>query len=343
MNPQLTAIAQEIPGIRKAAILMLILGDDVSASVLRLLDEDEIPILSREIARLQAVTPETCEAVLEEAHQMMIAQDYLIKGGVDHARKILVNAFGPEQAKRILDRLMKLLGADGANFDSLQKADPQQLAKFIHAEHPQTIALILSHLNPGQAAGLLSNLPQELRWEVTHRMAGLDEISPEIINRIALIIGQKMKALGETSREAYGGVRAVSEVLNRLDANASKEILEQIEQEDPNLVETIRQLMFTFEDLLKIDDNGIKELLARVDRKVLTVAMKGTSEKLKERFLANMSARGADMLREDMEAMGPIRLRDVETAQQQIIATIRGLEAEGVINLKGGPGEQYVN
>lgn len=333
----------DIAGLRKAAVLMVVLGEETSAEVMRLLEEDEVAVLTREIAKVNAVAPEVSEKVLEEAHHMMMAQDYILKGGIDYARKLLSNAFPPEQAKRILDRLMKVLGAEGASFDAIQKADPQQLAKFIHAEHPQTIALVLSHLNSGQAAALLSSLPQEIRCEVAHRMADLDEISPEIIGRIASIIGQKLKAVGEISREAYGGVRAVAEVLNRLDTNASKEILETIEQEDPNLVETIRQLMFTFEDILKVDDSGIKEVLARVDRKVLTVALKGTSDRLRERFLANMSQRGAEMLREDMDAMGPIRLRDVESAQHQVIATIRQLEAEGVINLKGGPGEQYVS
>jgi flagellar motor switch protein FliG len=342
-SESLAVAIPRLPGIKKAAILMVALGEQTSTEVMKLLDEDEVAMLSREIARSGAVLPDIAQSVLEEAYQMSMAQDYVLKGGLEYAKRLLNNSLGPDSAKRVVDRLVKLIGTDSTSFASLQKADPQQLAKFIHNEHPQTIALILSHLNPGQAAALLSSLPQELRAEVTHRMANLDEISPEIVGRIAQIVGQKLKSLGELSREAYGGVRAVTEVLNRLDANASKEILESIEREDPNLVETIRQLMFTFDDLMKVDEAGIKELLTRLDRKILTLSLKGTSEKLKERFLSNMSARGAEMMREDMEAMGPVRIRDVEGAQQQVIAMIRQMEAEGVINLKGGAGEQYVN
>ena len=238
--------------------------------------------------------------------------------------------------------MLKTLGSETANFDSLQKADPQQLAKFIHNEHPQTIALILSHLNASQAAGLLISLPLELRADVALRMASLDQISPVIISKIAGIIGDKLKALGELSRESYGGVRAVSEMFNRLDSGSSKEILDSIEQSDPNLVETIRHLMFVFEDLLLVGHDAIKEVLGKVDRKILTIALKGTSEQIKSHFLQAMSERGAEMIKEDMDALGPIKLKEVEAAQQQIIAVVRQLDAEGTISLKGTVGEQYV-
>jgi flagellar motor switch protein FliG len=251
-------------------------------------------------------------------------------------------AFGPEQAKRMLDRLMKSLGNETLSFDALQKTDPQQLAKFIHSEHPQTIALILSHLNPSQAAGLLFSLPGEMRSDVALRMASLDQISPEIISKIAGVIGTKLKALGEVSREAYGGVHAVAEMFNRLDSNTSKEILDDIEKANSTLVETIRHLMFVFEDLLLLDVNAVKEVLAKVDRKILTVALKGTSDQMKNHLLQAMSQRGAEMLREDMDSLGPIKIKDVESSQQQIIAVVRQLESEGVISLKGTAGEQYV-
>ena len=331
-----------LPGARKAAILLVTLGDEVSADILRELDEEEVQKLSREIARLNSVTSEQAEAVLDEFHQMSLAHDYVIRGGIDYARKLLISAYGPDAAKKLLDRLMKTIGSEVVSFDALQKADPQQLAKFIHNEHPQTIALVLSHLNPTQAAALLVSLPPEMRADIALRMASLEQISPDVINKIATVIEQKLKALGEFSRESYGGVRAVAEMFNRLDSQSSKEILEKIEDQDANLVETIRHLMFVFEDLLQIDNNGVKELLGRIDRKVLTVALKGTSEKLKDHFLQQMSQRGAQMLREDMEAMGAVRIRDVESAQQQIIAVVRQLEAEGVVNLKGAVGEQYV-
>jgi flagellar motor switch protein FliG len=331
-----------LSGLRKAAILMIMIGDEASSQILRELDEDEVQHISREIARVQNLTSEQAEGVLEEFYQMGVAHEYVIKGGVDYARKLLVNAFGPEQAKKMLDRLMKSLGNETLSFDALQKADPQQLAKFIHSEHPQTIALILSHLNPSQAAGLLFSLPIELRSDVALRMASLDQISPEIISKIATVIGSKLKSLGELSREAYGGVHAVAEMFNRLDSNTSKEILDSIEKINPQLAETIRQLMFVFEDLLLLDVNAIKEVLAKVDRKILTVALKGTSDRMKNHMLQAMSQRGAEMLREDMDALGPVKIKEVEAAQQQIIAVVRMLEAEGAISLKGTAGEQYV-
>lgn len=333
---------QMIPGLRKAAILLVSLGDQASGEILRQLEEEEVQVVSREVARLSAITSEQSEAVLEEFNQMAIAHEYVLKGGLDYARKLLISAYGPESAKKILDRLMKSMGTEVVGFDALQKADPQQLAKFIHNEHPQTIALILSHLNPTQAASLLVSLPAEMRPDIALRMANLDQISPEIISKIATVIDQKLKALGEFSRESYGGVRAVSEVFNRLDSTSSKEILEKIEQEDPNLVETIRHLMFVFEDMLLIDSTGIKEVLSRVDRKLLTVALKGTSDQLKHHFLECMSQRGAEMLKEDMEALGAVKIKEVEAAQQQIIAIVRKLESEGVLSLKGTVGEQYV-
>jgi len=336
------AALADLSGLRKAAIVLVMIGDEASSAILRELDEDEVQHLGREIARVQTLTSEEAEGVLEEFYQMGVAHDYVIKGGVDYARKVLVSAFGPDQAKRMLDRLMKSLGNETLSFDALQKTDPQQLAKFIHSEHPQTIALILSHLNPSQAAGLLFSLPAELRSDVALRMANLDQISPDIISKIATVIGSKLKALGEISREAYGGVHAVAEMFNRLDSNTSKDILEDIEKADPGLVETIRHLMFVFEDLLLLDVNAVKEVLGKVDRKILTVALKGTSDQMKNHILHAMSQRGAEMMREDMDSLGPIKIKEVESAQQQIIAVVRQLESEGVISLKGTAGEQYV-
>jgi flagellar motor switch protein FliG len=333
---------QKYTGPQKAAVLLVTLGEELSGEILKHLDEDEVAIVGREVARIPSVSSEEAEAILNEYYQMTMAQDYVLKGGLDYARRMLVSAFGNESAKKIIDRLVKLLGHETASFDALQKADPSQLAKFIHSEHPQTIALILSHLGSSQAAGLLFSLPGELRADVALRMANLDQISPEIISKIASIIGQKLKALGELNRESYGGVRAVAEMFNRLDSGTSKEILDSIEGNDANLAETIRHLMFVFEDLLLIDQNGIKETLGRIDRKVLTVALKGTSDQLKNHFLQCMSQRGAEMLREDMDSLGPVKIKEVEAAQQQIIATVRQLEAEGVVSLKGTVGEQYV-
>ena len=329
-------------GMRKAAIMIVAMGAEVAADVMSHLNEEEAAMLSREVARLPSIAPETAEAVLEEGYQMTLAHTYVVKGGIDYARTMLMNAYGPEQARKLVDRLMKAIGNDSASFDALQKADPQQLAKFIHKEHPQTIALVLSHLNSSQAAALLASLPLELRGEVSLRMANLERISPEVITRIAAIIGQKIKSLGEFSREAYGGVRAVAEMFNRLDSGMSKDILNDLEKHDEDVTNSIRHLMFVFEDLLLMDSSGIKEVLSRVDRKLLTLALKGTSDQLRTRFLESMSQRGAEMLREDMDSMGPVKIKEVEGAQQQIIAIVRQLEAEGTVSLKGAVGEQYV-
>jgi flagellar motor switch protein FliG len=334
--------AEVLPNLQKAAMLLVVVGENASAQLLQQLSEEDVNRVSREVAKLTAITSEQAEAVLEEFHYISNAGDYVARGGIDFARKLLMKAFEPEHAKRLLDRLTKALGSDAASFDAIQKADPQQLAKFIHNEHPQTIALVLSHLNYTQAAALLTSLPAAMRADVSQRMASLDQISPEIIYKIAAVIGQKLKALGEFSRESYGGVRAVAEMLNRLDSTTGREILDHIDQQDTNLAETIRHLMFVFEDLLLIDPMGLKEVLAKVDRKILTIALKGTSEQLRNHMLGCMSQRGADMLREDMEALGPVKIKEVEQSQQQIIALVRQLESEGVLSLKGAVGEQYV-
>jgi flagellar motor switch protein FliG len=334
--------AEALGGLRKAAMLLIVLGEQASADLLPQLAEEDIQSVSREVARITSISSEQAEAVLNEFHQMSTARDFVARGGLEYARKLLMRAFPPEVARRLLDRLQKAMGADAASFDAIQKADPQLLAKFIHNEHPQTIALVLSHLNSSSAASLLTSLPPGMRSDVAQRMASLDQISPEVIMKIAGVIGSKLSALGGFSRESYGGVRAVAEMMNRLDSGSSREILEHIDKQDANLAETIRHLMFVFEDLLLIDPTGLKEVLAKVDRKILTVAMKGTSEQLRDRILGSMSQRGAEMLREDMEALGPIKIKDVETAQQQIISIVRQLESQGVVSLKGTVGEQYV-
>lgn len=333
---------EPLTGIRKAAMLLVLLGDKTSAELVKQLSEEEVQLVSREVARLESISSDQAEMLLEEFYQMNMAHEFVVRGGLDYAKKMLNNAFGPDVAKRLIDRLSKALGSDFPNIDILQKVDPQQLAKFIHNEHPQTIALVLSHLGASQAAALLVSLPAELRSDVSLRMANLDQISPEIVNKIASVIGQKLQAIGEFSRESYGGVRAVAEMFNRLDSSATKDILDTMEAQNPNLVETIRHLMFVFEDLLLIDINQMKEILARVDRKTLTLALKGTTEQLKEHIFATMSARATEMMKEDIEALGPVRIKEVEAAQQQIIGVVRQLETEGVISLKGAVGEQYV-
>ena len=331
-----------IPGVRKAAMILISLGDQASAKIVSQLTEDEVQRVSREVSRTRSLSSEQLENVLQEFHNLTLANDYVVSGGMEYARKMLVAAFGPEAGLRLLEKLPKDLGNKPSSFSSLQKAEPKQLARFLQLEHPQTIALILSYLDSSKSAALLTSLPEEMRSDVALRMAGLDQIAPEIITRIGGVIEEKLKGLGDVSRESHGGVRAVAEMFNRLDSSVAEGMLSSIEQRDPNTAGGIRHLMFVFEDFLSLDQNSIKEVLARVDKKVLTIALKGTSDSLKNHFTSCMSQRGAEMLKEDMEAAGPVRIRDVEAAQKQIIAKVKELQAEGVVSLKGGS-DQYVN
>ena len=323
---------EELSGVQKAATLLATLGEVTGGQVLKRLNEEEIQKVSQAIAQLSHITSATAEVVLNEFRQMVLAQQYVVKGGMDYAKSMLYSAFGPEVATRLLDRLRERMAAD--NFDALRKADPQQLAKFIHNEHPQTIALILSHLNSSQAAALLSSLPNDLQTDVAMRMAHLDQISPDIISKIAAVIEQKLQTLGEFSRESYGGVKAVAEMINRLDLTEGKAILNTIEHQDVKLFETIRHLMFVFEDLMQLDIRDLKDLIQKVDKKVLTIAMKGTSDQLKTRIFSVLSQRSAEMLREDIEVVGAVKIREVEAAQQTIIAMLREMEKEGAITLQ---------
>ena len=267
------------------------------------------------------------------------AAGYVARGGLDFARRLLTRASGPD---RLPDRPTMAPGSEAASLDAIRKADPQQLARFIHNEHPQTIAAVISQLHWSKAAALLSSLPLQLRADVALRMASLDRISPAAVSKIVGAIGQKLKIPGESSRHSYGGVSTVAEILSRMDSEAGREIVDCIEERDANLGETIRHLMFVFEDLLLLDPQALKDVLGMVGRKLLTVALKGTSEQLKNCVLSCMSQRGAEMLRQDMEALGPMKVKEVAAAQQQILAIVRQLEAEGVISLKGTLGEQYV-
>jgi flagellar motor switch protein FliG len=341
----LASDSSQVPltGPEKAAIVLLTLGPAASAEILKQLPEEEVDVISSAIARLDSVTPAQREAVLERFQTAVESRSVHIKGGLEHVRVILTEAFGREQASRLVDRVAKSLDQDAVDFSNLRRVDPQQLAKFIQDEHPQTIALVLSHLDSSHAAALISSLPAEIRTDVAVRMAGLEQISPESVRTIAAVIGQKLRNLGELSREACGGVRAVADMFNRLDATNCNQLLDGLEKEDTALFESIRRFMFVFEDLLTLDRAGIKELMSRVDTKVLLVALKGTSEELQRLFTSGMSVRGAEMLREDLEALGPIKLKDVDAAQQTIIMQARQLEKDGLLSLKSSPADQYIN
>jgi len=331
----------KLSGMQKAAVLMVTLGDETASNIFKYLEEDEIQTISREIAITKHVQPEVAEEVMEEFHTMTQARSYISQGGIEYAKKLLIKSVGPEVARKIIDRLVKALESS-AGFTSLERANPQQLSKFIQNEHPQTIALILAHLNASQAAELISSLPEALRSDVAMRMASLQEISPEVVRRISLILEQKLEALGSFATEAYGGVRAVAELFNRMDRNTGRAVLEKIETENPQLAASIRDLMFVFDDILLIDDNGITEILKRADKKTLTIALKGTSEELQNQFFRNMSSRAVELMKEEMEFMGPVKLKDVEKSQHEVVEIVRQLEEEGVISIGGGGGEDYV-
>lgn len=322
---------------------MLSLGAAASAEIMKKLSDQEVAMISTAIAKLQAVTTQQTEAVLEEAHAAMTKQAGGFKGGIEPVRSILTQAFGHDHATRVVDRVAKSLDQEAADFTSLRQIDPQQLAKFIQDEHPQTIALVLSHLDPSQAAALLTSLPVEQRTNAAIRMATLEQISPESVRTIAMVLGQKIKNLGELSRAACGGVRAVADMLNRLDPTASGELLDAVEKEDIGLSDAIRRFMFIFEDLATLDAASIRQLLGEVDRKILVMALKGTSAELQKRFLETMSQRGAEMLLDDLASLGPVKIRDVDAAQQTIILRAREMERQGTLSLQKSSSDQYVN
>jgi flagellar motor switch protein FliG len=329
-------------GVRKAAIVVMALGEEASAKLFKHLEEHEIEQIVREVAAIGNVTPDVGERVLDEFNQMTSAAEYISAGGVEHARRLLNKTLGPDLSRRILDRVVKSFNAN-AGFATLEKANPQQLSKFILAEHPQTIALILAHLNAGSAAQVITQLPNDIRADVLMRMASIEEISPDVMSRISNVIEQRLRALGGPSSDLRGGVRAVAELFNRLDRSVSQTALERIEGISPEMAVSIRNLMFVFDDLQSVEDSGIREIVNRADKKELTMALKGASEDIRQRFFVNMSKRAAELLKEEMELMGAVRLRDVEKAQHAIVGIARKLEEEGLITSGAGAGEPYVN
>lgn len=330
-----------VTGARKAAVLSLLIGQENTTALFKQLTEEEVEAIAREVATMPSVPASTGEEVLKEFHEMWTAAKHIASGGVDLARQILVKTFGPDAAGRLVDRLLKSCESTLV-FSVLDKADPQHLSKFILSEHPQTIALILAHLKPAQAAQLTSLLPDALRVEVLTRMANLDEIPLDVIVRISAVIEERLKVLGGSTHESYGGVHAVAELLNRLDRAVSQNVLTSIEGGQPDLALAIRNLMFVFEDLLHVEDTSIREMVQRADKRMLTIALKGSSEEIRTKFYKNMSARAAEMIKEEMELLGAVRLRDVEKAQQEMVSIARKLEEEGLLVTGAAGGEAYV-
>jgi flagellar motor switch protein FliG len=329
-------------GVRKAAILLVILGEDAASQIYRHLPPAEIEQISQGIAGLTAVDAETALKVLEEFDRLVMAGDYMAQGGKDYANKLLVKAFGEEGARQLLHQVSLTAEMNASQLDSLRKADPQQLAQFIEGEHPQTIALILAHLEAKQASTLLMRLPEELRAESIKRLAQLRQFSPEMAQRVSVVLNKRLEAMGEQSRRAYAGLRGVADVMNRLEVNTAKTILEGIEKEDPKLALSIRNLMFTFEDLLTVPEAGIRELLGQMDKKTLATALRGASEELKNYIFKSMSSRAVEMLKEDMEVLGPVKSSEVQKAQLEAVAVARKLEAEGKLSLSAEGDDEYV-
>lgn len=332
-----STILEELTGVQKAAILLVLLGEELAAKIIKELPEETIQKLTKEIAMLKSVDPEVAKEVLKEFFTLTVATEQLAKGGIEFAKKVLVESLGPERAKKVIASLVKTMETQ-IGFEALKQVKPQQLAKIIHKEHPQTIALILAHLDPPKAAECLQELPRDVQVEVVKRLSKLSDISPEVLRRLSVVLEEKLQSVGTGSVE-IGGVKTVAEVLNRLPKIDSKEILDKLSQEEPELADSIRDKMFVFEDILKLDDTAIREILKRVDKKVLTIALKGASEEIKNKFFSNMSKRAVETLLEEMEYMGPVKLKDVENAQREIVDLIRRLEDEGVISLGG---EEFV-
>ncbi|MFZ0318075.1 MAG: flagellar motor switch protein FliG [Candidatus Sulfotelmatobacter sp.] len=331
-------------GLRKAAILMVMLGEDAASQIYRRLPPLEVEQVTKEIAELDQVDSETAVAVLEEFHRLVVTGDYVNQGGTEYANKLLVKAFGKEGASELLRQVSEAAQVSGGKLDSLRKIDPQQLAKFIEGEHPQTIALILAHLESKQASQVLLRLPKELRAEPIKRLAQLRQFSPEMAERVSLVLNKRIEAMGEQSRRAYAGLKGVADLMNRLDIATGKSILETIEGEDPKLALSIRNLMFTFEDFLTVPEAGVRELLGQMDKKTLATALRGASVELKNYIFKSMSSRAVEMLKEDMEVLGPVKQKEISKAQLEAVAVARKLEADGKLSLSpGGAEDEFVS
>ncbi|HME12522.1 MAG TPA: flagellar motor switch protein FliG [Candidatus Acidoferrum sp.] len=329
-------------GPRKAAILMVLLGDEAAASIYKSLPENIVRSITQEIAELEYVSPEAASKVLLEYARLSQHDTFLGQGGAECANRFLTKAFGVDGARSVLDEVSRQRESSTQNLDTLQKSDPQQLAKFIQGEHPQTIALILAHLNSRMARSVLILLPEKIRGQAVKRLAEMQQFSPEMVGKIAMVLHKRLLSLGQQKRQTYGGIKTVADLLNQIDSESTRNILEAVEQDNVQLATSIRNLMFTFEDFLEVQDVGLRELLGQVDKRVLATALKGASEDLRNHFFKCMSSRAVEMMKEDMEALGPLRSRDVNAAQQEVVTTARRLEAEGKMVLKSEQGESYV-
>ena len=331
---------EEITGVQKAAILLIALGPEKSANVFKHLKEDEIEQLTLEIANTRSISPATKDAVLDEFYEVCLAQQYIAEGGITYAKDLLEKALGEERARDVIGKLTASLQV--RPFEFVRKTDASQLLNFIQDEHPQTIALILSYLSSGQAASIISALTPDKQTDVAKRIAQMDRTSPDVIKEVEKVLEQKLSSLVNQDYTIVGGVDSIVDILNTVDRGTEKHIMESLEIEDPELADEIRKKMFVFEDILSLDDRSVQRVLREVDNNELAVALKGSNEDVQNLIFSNLSKRLATMIKEDMEFMGPVRMKDVDEAQQKIVNIIRKLEDSAEIIISRGGGDEIV-
>ncbi len=333
-------MAEELKGVQKAAILLIALGPEKSAMIFKHLKEEEIEDLTLEIANTKSVTSQLKERVINEFYEVCLAQQYIAEGGIGYAKELLEKALGSEKAMDVIGKLTASLQVKP--FEFIKKTDASQLLNFIQDEHPQTIALVLSYLSSGQAAAVLAALTPEKQADVAKRIATMDRTSPDVIKEVERVLESKLSSLVNQDYTIIGGVDAVVDILNTVDRGTEKHIMETLEIEEPELADEIRKKMFVFEDILLLDDRAIQRVLRDVDNNDLAIACKGSNEDVQNAIFNNMSKRLAEMIKEDMEFMGPVRMKDVEEAQQKIVNIIRKLEDSAEIVISRGGGDEIV-
>jgi flagellar motor switch protein FliG len=331
-----------LSGVRKAAVLLVAVGEELAKEILRALPEVDVQRLTEELAELRGITPETSAAILEEFWQLLETQNFMVHGGLDYASRLLMETFGKERADDLLLMVRQSQEAAQGNLAKLQRTDPQQLGKLLDSEHPQTIALVLAHLDPKRASMVLDNLGEDRKVLSIQRLAEMRQFSPEMAQKVAHILHRRLESVGDTARKSYSGFKAVADLLNRLNAEESKKILETIEDGQPELALSIRNLMFTFEDLVTVPPATIREIVSGVDKRQLALALRGAKDELRAQIFKSMSSRAVEMLKEDMEVLGPVRSREVAQAQQEILNLARRLEAEGKVVLKLETGDEML-
>jgi flagellar motor switch protein FliG len=331
-----------LSGVRKAAVLLVAVGEELAKEILRGLPETDVQRITEELADLRGITPELCADILEEFWELIETQNFMIHGGLDYASRLLIETFGRDRAEDLLMLVRRSQEAAQGNLAKLQRTDPQQLGKLLDSEHPQTIALVLAHLDPRRASVVLDNLSEDRKVVSIQRLAEMRQFSPEMAQKVALILHRRLENVGDTARKSYSGFKAVADLLNRLNAEQSKKILESIEEKQPELALSIRNLMFTFEDLVTVPPATIREIVSGVDKRQLALALRGANEELRAQIFKAMSSRAVDMLKEDMEVLGPVRSREVAQAQQEILNLARQLEAEGKVVLKLETGDEML-